>query len=69
LRDLQAQFVEELPDGTRVGLEGNAGIITQGGDKILPVNGAKLDVSKARRNDFLAGSLKADAQRSPVIGV
>ena len=69
LRDLQAELVQEAADGARVGLQGDARIIAQGGDEVLAVDGAELDVLQAGRGDFLAGGFKANAQGPPIVGV
>jgi hypothetical protein len=50
-------------------LQGNPRIVAKGGDKILAVYGAELDVFQAGGGDFLAGGFKANAQGPPVIGV
>src|ERR1039458_2839371 len=69
LRDLEAELVREAADGARVGLQGDARIIAQGGDEVLAVDGAELDVLEAGGGDLLAGGFEANAEGPPVNGV
>ena len=69
LRDLEAELVREAADGARVGLQGDAGVVAEGGDEVLAVDGAELDVFEAGGGDLFAGGFEANAEGSPVIGV
>ena len=69
LGDPEAELVQEAAEGAGVGLEGDARVVAEGGDEVLAVDGAELDVLEAGGGDFLAGGFEANAQGPPVVGV
>jgi hypothetical protein len=50
-------------------LEGDARVVTEGGDEVLAVDGGELDMFETGGGDFLAGGFEANAQWAIIVGV
>jgi hypothetical protein len=50
-------------------LERHTRVVPEGGDKVLTVDGAELDVFQARGGNLFTSSFETDAQGPPVVSV